>query len=141
MPESDVELLARRRDRRGLGEAAVAERERLIGAEHQHAGTAARDRECFLAGKQLRDFLGRGAGMRRLHYALIDIGRIDLDRNAGRFQERAAHLALRGEHERRTAPQVHGPTAATRRRSCRSEATAAAVSSIERRVTSIDGQP
>ncbi len=66
---------------------------------------------------------------------------IDLDRNAGRFQQRAAHLALRGEHERHATPQIHGPAAASRRRSCRSEATAAAVSSIERRVTSINGQP
>ena len=56
------------------------------------------------------------------------------------FEHRPARCAARGEHQwLRGAPQRHGHSAGTRRRSASSDMIAAAVSSIERRVTSISG--
>ena len=96
-----------------------------------------------------------------LDRALVEMRRPRLDRNAGRFEQRAAHLALRRKHQRLSGSQrrhqrmnpkngkrfskkimrkarIHD--ACCRRRSASSASTAAAVSSIERRVTSMIGQ-
>ncbi len=78
----------------------------------------------------------------RLDRALVDVGRPDLDRNAGGLEQCAARRALGGEHQRlRGEPERHvTPVTCRRRRSASSVSTAAAVSSIERRVTSMIGQ-
>ena len=71
----------------------------------------------------------------------ISAGR-DLERNARRREQRPPRCAARRQHQRLGGePQRHRLTApGCRRRSPRSASTAAAVSSIERRVTSIIGQ-
>ena len=68
-------------------------------------------------------------------------GRIS-NRQAGRRQNLPPHLAFRGEHQAACGAIQSGMLKRTggRRRSARSFITAAAVSSIERRVTSISGQ-
>ncbi len=141
LPAQRLELRARAVAAGRLGEALLAERQRLVGAEHQAGGQPHGDGARFFARQQCRDFArvaGRSAG---LDAALVDVGRLRLDRNAGIRQHQAPHLALGSEHQRlRGKPERHRHPAGARRRSVRRLSTAAAVSSIERRVTSIDGQ-
>ena len=119
-----------------------AERQRLVGAEHQPARLLRRHGMRLFAGQQQRDIAGIGEAGACLDPALVDIGRQHLDRNARRFQQRSPRRALRGQHQRPIGkPERHEAQATgCRRRSASSFSTAAAVSSIERRVTSINGQ-
>ena len=78
----------------------------------------------------------------RFHRALVDVRRPYLQPQTRAAQDFRAHLAFRREHQR---PAVEPKRqcfrlAGWRRRSVSNRITAAAVSSIERRVTSIDGQ-
>src|SRR6185437_14786097 len=87
----------------------------------------------------------RGVGILRLRggfgCALVDIGGPDLEAQPGGGENLAANVALRRQHQRlRSEPERHGQAPGARRRSVKSRITAAAVSSIERRVTSIIGQ-
>ena len=126
-----------------LVEALVAERQRLVGAEHQPAGLLRRHRVGLRARQQSAPPPPRRAPASRFQRALVDMRRPDLEAQTGRRQQLAAHVALRGEHQRLSASQsgmtsLYAP--ARRRRSASSRITAAAVSSIERRVTSMIGQ-
>ena len=63
---------------------------------------------CFFA-RQQRRHRARGLQLRlRLQSALVDVGRIGFDRDAGRGEKRPAHLALRGENQWRAGkPRRH----------------------------------
>src|SRR3954452_17093226 len=84
--------------------------------------------------------MARPPGDALLDRAFVEMRRPRLDRNTGRLEQSAAHLALRGKHERFGSEPERHQLAACRRRSVNSDITAAAVSSMERRVTSIIGQ-
>jgi hypothetical protein len=62
-----------------LAEKIVPERQRLIGANNEVAGTTNGNRPGFLARKQRGDLIGIGMAGRVLHSPLIDIGRNGLE--------------------------------------------------------------
>ena len=138
----DLELLARGRAIGRLGEPALPERQRLIGAEHQPARLLHRHGQRLLPRQQRRDRAGIGKARVGFDAALVDIGGQHLDRDARALQQRAPARALGGEHKRLIGkPERHDAYATgCRRRSVSRLSTAAAVSSIERRVTSMLGQ-
>src|SRR4029079_5574925 len=71
----------------------------------------------------------------------VDFSGNDVDRNPGTLQNGAPAIAFRREHQSsRGKPERHAHATGWRRRSARRLMTAAAVSSIERRVTSMLGQ-
>ena len=128
----------------GLLKRVAAARQRLVGAQHQPSGQRAPPLRSALARASKRrrggGIGGAGFGFDR---AFVDLRRPDLEAQAGRRQHLAAHVAFRCEHQRLRAASQSGMILAStgwRRRSLNSLITAAAVSSIERRVTSIDGQ-
>src|SRR5215510_8814586 len=135
-----AQLRAGGRKINGFVEASLAQHQSLIGAKHQpsghHGGHCARLR----ARQQRRHIAGCAHGSGLLDRALIDIGWAHLDWNAGCFQERTPWRTLRCQDQWLFGqPERHYATG-RRRRSVSSLSTAAAVSSIERRVTSIEGQ-
>ena len=85
-----------------LGKAFLAQRQSLIGAEHDAALPPHRDGARLLAGEQLSNVAGIGEAGFHLDAALVDIGDVDLNRDAGGFEHRAAHRALGGEDQRLT---------------------------------------
>jgi hypothetical protein len=139
LPQAE-QLLPCRCSIRWLGQAARADRQRLVGAEDQRAGPAGGNHQGFFPGKDLRHFCSARTGV-LLDPPLVDIGRIDLVGNSCSGQNGMPAFAARGEHKRAAAfPERHCYAAGCRRRSASKLITAAAVSSIERRVTSILGQ-
>ena len=111
---------------------AIVERERRIGADHGDAGKPRRNLDRFRLGERVGDVARRLAGgeQRGGKRLLVDMRRRCFEIEPGGAQHRGAAAALRGEEK--------GHALA---RSSTSLMTAAAVSSIERRVTSITGQP
>ena len=88
------ELLPRHRTVRRLGKPPLTDRERLVGAEHHAVGMLRRNRPRLLARKQRRDHSGALRAGPRFDAALVDIGGLDLDRDAGGFQHGAARGAF-----------------------------------------------
>ncbi len=125
----------------GLVKRLRPERQRLIGADHKSRRGLVRDRARLFPGQQQGQFVGIAIGSERaLDRTLVDRSRDDLDRNTGGTQHIAARETSGREHQRRrSGPERHQRPGA-RRFSDRSCNTAAAVSSIERRDTSINGQ-
>ena len=129
----------------GLGKQFFAQRQRLVGAEDEAARLLRGDPKRLLAGEFARDCRPAGArrAQRRLEGALVDHGVAGLERNARRPKQRAARGALRGEEKRRPAAPERAHVAEMNFSLCSlcRSMIAAAVSSIDRRVTSIVGQP
>src|SRR6185437_1784044 len=109
--------------------------EHLVGAEDERAGMPRCHRARLRFRQRERAILGGGAGgtLRRLDAPFIDRGGIDHRPNAAGVQQPRPRGAGRGEHESAHASSVPSFRA-------RSFKIAAAVSSIERRLTSITGQ-
>ena len=124
-----------------FGKALAAQRQNLIGAERQTAGIERRDRGRFLArqkGSNRRRDLRRRAVS---ECAFIEIGRMHFDQTPA-ADSSCLRMLLR-EASTSGCSASHNTCAhdaRLRRRSPRWASTAAAVSSIERRVTSISGQ-
>src|SRR5215468_10776304 len=112
-----LELRARASAVAGFRKPPLAERQSLVGAQYQPAGKASGNRSRLLPRQQRGEFARIAPRAPLLDRPLVDIGRLDLDRNSGIAQ-----------------------ATGWRRRSARKLITAAAVSSIERRVTSMLGQ-
>src|SRR3546814_2994388 len=110
----------------------VVERERRIGADHGDAGKPRRDFDRLRLGERVGDVArGLPGGEERSgERLLVDMRGAGFEGQSGGAEHRGAAAALRGEE------QSHAPA-----RSSTSLITAAGVSSIERRVTSITGQP
>ena len=121
---------------RRLAEPAPLDRDHRIAAEHRAPLPV--DRQRLGLGQRERDFAGAGPGHLGLERALVDRGGPDLELDPGGAEHGAARGALRSEYDHGVA--VPASVACSSRSSC-SFITAAAVSSIERRVTSITGQP
>ena len=124
-----------------LVESPLTERQGLIASDDGTEFGHGRDRTRLFARKRQRD-LGRAAGHTLLDCALVEMRGPRLDRNPRGFKQRTAHFALRSKHKRLFGQPESSSTqdACCRRRSASSAITAAAVSSIERRVTSMIGQ-
>ncbi len=89
-----------------LGKPPVAQRERLIGAEHHAIGMLGRHRLGLLPRQQRRDHPRILKARSGFDGTLVDVGGLDLDRDAGALQQRAPGRALGGEHQRtRSEPQ------------------------------------
>ena len=85
---------------RRLGKSLGAERQSLFGSENQPARTRCRDKQALFARKQCRD---SGRRLRRytgFQASLVEIRRIQLDRNAGSREQRTACATPRCEDER-----------------------------------------
>ena len=124
-----------------LAEQSLAKRQRLIRAHHELTGMARRNRDRLLARQQGCDFAGRRSDRKqvesRAHRCSAGIASKAMPALA-RSACRAA--ALRRQDQRfRSAPDRHSRSR-WRCRSANSFITAAAVSSIERRVTSSSAQ-
>src|SRR5213082_3079047 len=113
-----------------LGKATLAQRQGLVGAQHQAARTASGDGARLLACKHRGEFARVLLRAALLDRPLVDVSGLDRDGNSGIAQDRMPARALRREHQRFAGEPK-------RRRSARKLMTAAAVSSIERRVTSM----
>src|SRR5262245_65039453 len=87
-PAQPFELLARAVTVAGLGEPSLAEGQCLVGSQYQPARTASGDRSRLLARQQRRQFARIADRAALLDRALVDIGGLDLDRNAGVAQDR-----------------------------------------------------
>ena len=139
-----IEVVSRRVNELGTTEP-IIQRQGLVGAEHHPPRHRARDRGCFLPRQQKRGICRvkhLAAAVVPCDRPLIDIRRNDFHRDTGRLQDSAPHPAARRKHQRFGAePQPPAQETTWRLRSAKSFITAAAVSSIERRVTSITGQP
>src|SRR5262249_40511598 len=134
------ELNARRCGIRRFREDAVAQCKRLVSSQNQSIRVERRYRGRLCACQFHCDCPRVPNTRARLDLPLVDIGRRDFHRNAGPQQKIAPDFASRCEQEGlATRPKLHQETG-WRRRSARSFMTAAAVSSIERRVTSMAGQ-
>src|ERR1700674_3860676 len=101
-----------------------------------------RYRKRFLSREQGCNLAGFGKARSLLHAALVDVGRNGVEIDAGIGKQRLARAALRRKNQRLfSAPEAHlrKPSHSDERWRCRSVnnfITAAAVSSIDRRVTS-----
>src|SRR5262245_66480327 len=84
------ELLARAGAVAGLGEPPLAERQCLVGAQHQPTRTASSDRTRLFARQQRREFARIARRATLLDPPLVDIRGLDLDRNPGIAQEGTA---------------------------------------------------
>ena len=119
-----------------LVEERAIEIKRLIGADHQIAGPGAGDLDGLQFGKGVGD-LARTMALRQqpgLHGALVHPGDLGFERHACGAEDRRAGRTLRcqNDHPRiSTAPRPPDKRLMI----------AAAVSSTERRVTSMTGQP
>src|SRR5215471_16760768 len=124
-----------------LGEARATERECLIGADDKAARKTNGDDLCLFPRQQLRRLARTHWPRPLLDTALIDVGDSDLDRYSCCLKHCPPCGTARGQHQRiGRQPERHRQLATCRRLSASSAITAAAVSSIERRVTSISGQ-
>src|SRR5215471_4812256 len=94
------ELLARAGTVARLGEPPLAERQCLVGAQHQSTRTASSNRARLFARQQSREFARIARRAALLDRPLVDIRRLDLDRNPGVAEEGMADRALGREHER-----------------------------------------
>src|SRR6478672_820620 len=95
-----LELLARGGPVSRLGESALAQCQRLVGAEYHSTGQTSGNRGCLLARQQRGDFAGIAGRPALLDRALVDVRRMDLDRNSRRAQDSTSDGALRRQHER-----------------------------------------
>ena len=105
-PESSLSCACARTTGFRFREAFCAERECLVGAEHDLAGISFGHCNRFRAGKQKRCavwFCGLD-GCCRLGGAFIDIGGIDNERNARCLKQHPARCALGCEDQRLSAP-------------------------------------
>ena len=132
------ELLAGKNSIRRFREPAFTERKRLVGAKNIGSGEAAGDGERLFPGEQLCNLAGVPCGCLQFDRALVDVGGLDDVRNSCCGQESVPDGAAGGEDQRGSpTPQLHvskrelaAPFASRLRN-------AAAVSSMERRVTSM----
>ena len=99
-PAQGLELLAGGHPIGGLGKPSLAERQGLVGAQHQPAGPTRRDRPRLLAGEHRRDLARIAGGSALLDRSLVDIGGLDLDGNSRVAQNCVPDRAFRREHER-----------------------------------------
>src|SRR5260370_31834409 len=95
-----LKLCARAGAVAGFGNAPLAERQGLVGAQYQPAGKASGNRSRLLPRQQRGEFARVARRAPLLDRPLVDIGRLDLDRNSGVAQEGMADRALGREHER-----------------------------------------
>src|SRR6516162_8345733 len=84
----------------GFGKPPLAKRQGLVGAQYQPAGKASGNRSRLLPRQQRGEFASIARRAPLLNRPLVDIGRLDLDRNSGVAQEGIADRALGREHER-----------------------------------------
>src|SRR6516225_2235193 len=94
------ELRARGGAVAGFRKPPLAERQSLVGAQYQPAGEASRNHSRFLPRQQRGEFARIARLAPLLDRPLVDVGRLDLDRNSGVAQESMADRALGREHER-----------------------------------------
>src|SRR5215469_1633926 len=135
------ELLASGNTIAGLIETTFFERKRLVGAHDDAVPYKLRHCCCLLPRQQHGHFRGAMAAGTGFHDSFVHIRDADLNRNARSFQHGPPGRAARRKYKRLiVAPQRHHPSAGNRRRSTSRAIMAAAVSSIERLVTSISGQ-
>src|SRR4051794_34522714 len=122
-------------------EDSVSQRQGLVGAKHDTARLARRHSARFFARQKFRDRFWRSHLGALFKSTLVNVGGYTFQGDPGVFEPRAPHRTLGGQNQRllRT-PERHGQATGCRRRSASSLSTAAAVSSIDRRVTSISGQ-
>ena len=127
----------------GLIEAPSAYDYQRIRSQNKGLRMMLRHRRRLCNGERLGDLLGFGALKTRLHRALVDVGGDALIGNPRSIEHRPARGRFAGENQRDSHMGVPTPPslAGLRPRSCARRMIAAAVSSIERRVTSITGQP
>ena len=124
----------------GFAEKPLAERQGLVRADDKSARPARRYRHGFLARQQRGDPVRRQQARSFLHRALIDLGRDGFEIDAGMGQQHLPRAALRRQDQRKwSAPEGHSGSFC-RCRSATSFRIAAAVSSIDRRVTSSSAQ-
>ncbi len=135
-----LQLRAYSRNVSGFIKAPLTQNQSLIGAEHQPTRHADRNGVCLLARQQCGHVTSRIRNGGAFNRTFVDVSGADLDRNSGRFQERTPWRALRCQHQRLVSEPERHHTTGRRRRSVSRLSTAAAVSSIDRRVTSIEGQ-
>src|SRR5882672_9455027 len=122
-------------------ETPVFERKRLVRTDDNALWHQAGDRFCFFAGQQRGRLGGTADSGSSFNGTLIQIRNAHFNRNARGFQHGAAGWAAGSKHKGLIAlPEGHHPSAWTRRRSASSAIMAAAVSSIDRLVTSINCQ-
>src|SRR5262249_61668825 len=95
-----LELRARASAVAGFGKPPLAKRQGLVGAQYQPAGKASGNRSRLLARQQHGEFTRIARRALLLDRPLVDIGRLDLDRNSGVPQEGMADCALGREQER-----------------------------------------
>ena len=140
LPAQQLELVPRRGPIDRLGEAALPERQRLVRAEHKP--TRRRHGQRLLPRQQGRNASGIAQTGLGLNRAFVDISGNHLDRDAGTLKQGSTAHALGCQQQRLIGkPECHDDqTTGCRRRSASSLSTAAAVSSIEQRVTSMLGQ-
>src|SRR5215471_356688 len=124
--------IARFRERPAFVDDLPFKAQHLIGCDYKIVGAAARDSHCLL----LRELNGNGFGRRSgflvfcFGYLFVDVRSLNLEVYAGCPQQRGAACARRGENDLQSCASL---------RSVRRLRTAAAVSSIDRRETSIEG--
>ena len=103
------ELLARGRAIDGFGEPALAQRQGLVGAEHQMRRAGGGNRPCLLAREQTATRRAGAVGIALLELALVDVGWHHLDRNARVVQDGLPNCAPGGKHKRPVGkPECHG---------------------------------
>jgi hypothetical protein len=84
----------------GFGKSFGSERQSLIGAKDKPVGMRFCDHGRFLARQQSGDCGWRLRDRVSFESALVKIGRAQLDRNAGRFEQSPASGAARRQYER-----------------------------------------
>src|ERR1700738_1106534 len=123
-----------------FAEQPLAEAECLVGANDIFAHLARRHRKRFLAGQKCGDVARRCEAGSLLHGPLINVSGNSFEGNAGGGQQHLPRAALRRKYQLVfAAPQRHSASRC-RCRSPYSFRIAAAVSSIDRRVTSSSAQ-
>ena len=143
LAREEAQMLPRFLDRARLVEPPTLGDHQRVRTQHQRLWMERRDsrrlgdRQCF------SHFGRRGTLQPRLNRAFINIGGDALVSDTSSIEHRPARGGFAGENQ--TLVHIGFPTppslAGLRSRSCASRMMAAAVSSIERRVTSITGQP
>jgi hypothetical protein len=85
-----------------------AQTERLIGADHQPVGALPRDREGFFTRQQRGNIAGGDKARVMLDPALIDFGRLDIERYASVAKQGLPRAASRSKNQRKFAtPESH----------------------------------
>ncbi|MNE09994.1 hypothetical protein D3C80_1026890 [compost metagenome] len=133
------QTLARGLKGRGLRDQAAVEGQGLVGAQHPGVGVVTRYRQ-GLGPRQL-DGQSGGVHARRFQGVFVNVGDLDGERHAGVGQHGAPRGALGGEDQAFAVGRHIGAPSLRLRRSLNRLMMAAAVSSTERRVTSMVGQP